>query len=167
MVLYILFAELFPFSITYFRPLLQLVKITLNSHPVFWHFGNLAGDMNLISIFFLSSFQSLKQWIVLSPGESYSVPNFQCKAASVTAILLYGFLASFIPTWFLFSKLFYKDNLQNWEKAAQSKDVLHFCLSSFSRPVTLSLKEWRDEMICHWGICNSCSSLFHLLGVPK
>lgn len=46
-----------------FRPLLQLVKIILNSHHVFQHFGNLAADLNLISMLFLSSFQSLKKTV--------------------------------------------------------------------------------------------------------
>lgn len=142
MVLYVLFAELFSFSITYFRPLLQLVKITLNSHPVFWHFGNLAGDLNLISIFFLSSFQSLKQWIVPSPGKSYSVPNFQCKAASVTAIL-FGFLASFVPTWFLLPKLFYKDSLQNTGRKLHKVRMYYISASPHSRDLLLC--PWRNE----------------------
>lgn len=85
-------------------------------------------------------------------------------------LFVYGFPTSFVSTWFLFPKLFYKDILQNTGRKLYK--VMTYCISASPHSQDLLLGPWRDEecfeMVCHWDICVNCaSSLFHLLGAQK
>ena len=80
-------------------------------------------------------------------------------------LFLYGFAPSFVPTWFLFHKLSYKEILQNTGR--KPYEVRMYCISASPDSQDLLLCPWKYkewfEMICHEDICVNCSSSpFHL-----
>lgn len=126
-------------------PLLQVVKIIVNSYPAFHYFGKLAPDLNVISMLFLSSFWSLRKAVntavhrrglFLYPASSAVLHHWQL-------LLVYGFQISFATAWFLFLKLSYKNILQNTRRKPYK--AMMYCIHASPPSQDLSFCPWKDE----------------------
>lgn len=126
-------------------PLLQVVKIIVNSYPIFQYFGKLAPDLNLISMLFISSFWSLRKTLntavhrrglSLYPASNAVLHHWQL-------LLVYGFQTSFATTWFLFPKLSYKNILQNTRRKPYK--VMMYCICASTPSQDLPFCPWKDE----------------------